>query len=1103
MQLRQGFWIFPFAIALLSVSLIAQTAGTISGVVQDESAAVIPGANVTITNADTGISRTVVSDADGRYAVPGLNPGQYDLQAEKMGFGTEVRKGVTLNVGSVIVIQLVLKVGQVTTKTEVTAEAPIVETARNELGTLVEGSAARDLPLNIRSFDHLVALESSAPAFRPSTGNNAIGFNTQYTINGGLQTTNVYMMDGLEMVGGAVATSSPGGVLGVNFGVDAIQEFKVLTGSYNAEFGKRSGAIINIATRSGTNQLHGSGFEFIRNSDVDARGFFDQGSPTPYKRNQFGGTVGGPIKKDKIFYFGNFEGLQLRQSTTALGEYLDTQGRLGYLPCSQTKNVVCNNATGLAFVGVSPNMQPYLFLLPPINTGVDYGNGAGENIRVTSSPANAEYYLGRTDVKISEKDSLLARYTQTDQWNNSPSGYGFYTPYISHDKAALLTENRIISANTLNTARVGFTQAFSQTDTLPATQSIDSGDYIPGANNPALAFTGLGAPFVGRVGFNVVGAAGGPPFGGFGSGTPHRPYTINTYDANDQVSHQVGAHSLTFGGGYQRLQHNEKYSFYDRGSYTFATLQGLITAQPTTFIGADVNTCPQSVTLQNGSQQILGGPGSQDCNDGNKGYRQHYIYAFLNDDWKLTRTVTLNAGLRYEIMTVPTEVNNRISNFVPAVVNGNLTVATQPVYGSPFYDGHHDLFEPRIGIAWDVFGNGKTAVRSGFGLYYDQITNMFMEDTSNNQPFYNSVQVTNPGWPSPFANGAVGLLTGDGIDPRLKVPARLQYNISIQQQITPSTSITLGYVGAHAYHLIQITDPNTAIPQILPQGTPGCNYNPCEFYAPGLKPRNPLLGVMDEVYSNGDDSYQALQFDFTQRLSHGLRSKASFTWSKNISDNADGFDTSYNVNDVQIAQQQQLNSAERGLSPFDVGRNLVLNMTYDLPFNKGPQKLVKGWQFSAIETISDGTPVTLIDGFKDAPDDTKDTADRPNLVNSIPGCSNNPLTGMKGPTVSYFNASCFVPAPAGFYGNLGRETLIGPGFANLDVTLEKSTNITERFKILFRAEAFNLLNRAQFAQPSVSLFNSNGSPNPTAGLITALLPGTLGRQFQLGLKFLF
>src|SRR5258706_3792972 len=405
MRFQKRVWVVVFAIVLSSAILHAQTGGTIAGVVQDESAGAIPGATVTITNVNTGIVRTTVSDDGGRYRVAGLIPGSHEVQVELMGFQTAVRKGLTLNVGSAIDIPMVLKAGQIEEKIEVTAAAPMVQTANASLGAVVEGETVRDLPVNGRSFDQLISMQSSSPTYRPQGGNGTVGMATAFTINGAWQTMNTYLMDGVEQVGGALMGTAPGGALGKNMGVDAVEEFKVLTGSYSPEYGKRAGAGFNNATRSGIKALHGFAYQFHRDSKFDALNYFDT-ARTPFRRNQFGATIGGPVKKDRTFFFGNYEGLRDLSTPSLVGVYPDDNARNGFLPCAVVTPAPSPcPANGLFNVGVAASVVPFLAEMAPRTNGKNFGDGTAEYRVAKPQIGHQNFALARLDHQLSESHS--------------------------------------------------------------------------------------------------------------------------------------------------------------------------------------------------------------------------------------------------------------------------------------------------------------------------------------------------------------------------------------------------------------------------------------------------------------------------------------------------------------------------------------------------------------------------------------------------------------------------------------------------------------------------------------------------------------------------
>jgi len=1020
------------AIGVLSYSGWAQTStGTISGLVTDESGAVAPGAQVTIRNVETGIARSSTTDAAGRYRVPSLIPGRYEVQAQLTGFETAVRSGVVLAVAQEAVINLVLRVGQVTQKTVVTAEAPMVETTTSTLSGLVDDQTIRDLPLNGRSFDQLISLEASAPTFHQT--NNA---QSVFTVNGARTQANLFLMDGTEMSSGSFQTNMPGGALGINMGVDAIQEFQVLTGDYSAAYGKKAGAIVNIATRSGTNQFHGSAFEFLRNSDLDARNFFDKGSgPPAFKRNQFGGTLGGPVKRDQTFFFGNYEGL--RQN---LGETLIA--------------IVPNNASRLQAV---PAVQPFMVLFPAPN-GRDFGDGSAQSINSAAQVGSENFFLTRIDHKLSDKDFIFGRYNFTQARLLTPDKNPITANTTTSRDQVLTLEEKRVYATTVNQVRFGYTRSFSFLNDLPVNPVPSSLIFFPGAET------------IGNITFGGVGSVQGALTNAGTGLNSDRSLALNLFDYSDQLFLNRGSHALEIGVEMQRIQRNENYTNYVRGAMQFTGLQAFLAGTPFLFRAPSLTT----------------------SNDAHKGFRQNYFASFIQDDYKVRRNLTLNLGLRYEFMTGPSEVDGRISNYYFQNVNGNPILVDTPRVGNPLFQSHWLSFAPRVGFAWDPFGNGKTSVRGGVGIFYDQSLDAEIQFfAQGNPPFFTVVQVSNPSFPFGFsgASGNAPKVSPDTTTFNLSVPTMKTWNFGIQREIRANTVLNLSYVGSSSYHLSRRTDGNTAIPIILPDGT--------KFFSPNAAPRNPDLGGSRVIATDADANYHALQIEVTQRLSHNLRFKGSYSYSKNL-------DNGSNPNGPQIngtpdTPQDPYNlTAEWGPSAFDMRHSMSANFTYDLPgrdFQGMAGKLVGGWELSGITTIQSGTAFTVQTGFAQSNNQANEFVDRPNLK---PGANNNPVLG--GPD-HYFDSTVFALEPPGTYGNVARDTLVTPGFATLDLTLAKEFPVRERLKIDFRSEFFNSLNRANFGLPDYVVFNKNGSYRGAAGTITSTIGSS--RQIQFGLKLLF
>ncbi len=1037
---------------MLSCSTLAagqSSTGSIAGAVEDESQSPVPGVLVTVTKVDTGVTRTVTTDSGGRYHSPELIPGPYEVQAQLEGFQTAVRKGVVLTVGSQVVVNLVLAVGKLTETTVVTAQAPLVEVTNATMQGLVDEKTIRDLPLNGRSFDQLITLEASAPMINARGRTTLTGQGNVFSVGGARTQSNQYLMDGTELVGAGSATTQPGGALGKNMGVEAIQEFTVLTGSYSAAYGKRAGGVINIATRSGTNQLHGSAFEFHRNDAFDARNFFDPGDAPPFTRNQFGGAMGGPLKHDRTFFFANYEALRETLGLSKIAIVPDDNARRGLLPDPARPGTLRN-------VGVAPGVAAYMALIPPVN-GRNFGDGTAESINSVTRLSHQDFGLVRVDHKLSDRDSVFGRYNLSQASLNDPADNPYFTSVNQSRDQMLTVEEKRVYQKWLNSARFGFTRARIFTDSTALVDIDPSLVFLPGAKT------------IGPINYGSNTAAA--PLTQMGTDTSaERYFIVNQYDLQDQLFYYHGSHSVKVGAQLQRIQHDENFQNSVRGAFEFADFESFLRGRPTVFRAP----APSEV----------GGTAAKD-------YRLKYFSTFVQDDWAVHPGLTLNLGLRYELMTVPVEADdNRISNYRADIVNGTRVLETAPILGSPFFQDHHRSFAPRVGFAWDPSGHGATAVRGGFGVFYDQVESEFRFFTANNAPFFSLMEVRNGTFPGGFAagSGAARTPAPDGVDFNIQVPTRRQWNLGIERQLTSNTMFNIGYVGSSSYNLMRLSDANTAAPQILADGT--------KYYAAGLKRKNPALGGSRFITTDADASYQALQFEFNQRITHGLRSKVSVTYGKTM-DDASAVISQHSTASPAATQDPDNPEGDRGLSAYDVRRNFVANFTYDVPVGDmagAARALLGGWQVSGILTLQDGTPFTVLDGYSRSRDLARSAADRPNLK---AGASANPVLG--GPD-QYFDPSGFELQPIGTYGNLGRNTMIGPGLQTIDCSVVRIVPLGHA-RLDMRLEMFNLLNRANFGLPDASLFTTSGLLRGAAGRINNT--STTSRQVQIGAKLTF
>ena len=1077
---KYAFTVLTFAsfvvCMLIPIPVCAQVVGaTLSGTVTDTSGAVVPKAQVFIQNVSTGISTTVPTNAEGVYAAANVLPGDYEVTVSCAGFKTEARSGVNLTVGAHQVLNITLHVGQTAQKIDVTGAVTTVELASSAVGGVVEATTIEELPLNGRDWTTLAVLEpgvSKVLTQQPNVGNSlgGRGYGQELAISGTRPQLNNYRIDGISVVD--YAGGSPGSSLGVALGVDAIEQFSVLTSNASAEYGRTSGGVVNAITRSGTNTIHGSAFWFLRDEGLDARNYFDTTIP-PFHRNQFGGSAGGPIQKDKTFFFVDYEGLRENLGTTNINK----------VPSQDARNGILHNPDGTTTtVTVDPLVAPFLPLFPLPNAGL-IGNGDTGLFDIATNAALTENYVTtKIDRKFSTKDSISGTFFRDKASNQSPDNLD--TQLVDSPTSGTMIgveESHLFSPTLMNSVRGGYHRvtAFPEQSVKainPLAGDLSLGSF-PGRFAPSISVTGLD---------NYNGGLGALSSQGF---------YWNSIQAYDDAFLTKGTHLIKFGFAFERMQMNNRI-LPDNGNFSFGSLQSFLTNQPTSFNGAP----PNNVSGHGDRQTLLGG--------------------YLQDDWRVRHNLTLNLGLRYEMVTVPTEVENKISNLV------TFTSPT-PKLGSPYFNNPTlRNFEPRVGVAWDPSGSGKTSVRAAFGIFdVLPLIYEFSGAIGTSAPF--TEKVAAPGTPGSFPTGIVATIFGSGAPP----PTTLRYgsiqvnpprnylmlwNLNIQRELTPSTTFMVGYVGNHGVHMLnRADDVNMVLPQATPQGLLW------PFPAGSGTILNPVIGDIRGEYWTGTALYDALEVQLTKRMSHGFHMQGSYTWGKNIDTGSASVIGDPFTNSI-TSPLWFCGACRRGLSDFNIGQTLVVNYVWDLPSPKSwgvvASHLLGGWQLGGIITAETGVPFTPLIGGDPLGENSTDPFAYPSRVPG-PGCGSpvNP-----GNPNNYVKLQCFsvpmatpaiaalctpfsaVPGScANLFGNAGRNSVIGPGLVTWDFSLVKNTHVKERFNLQFRAEFFNILNKANFGTPvdNSTFFDSGGNPVGGAGALDTT--STTSRQIQLGLKVIF
>jgi hypothetical protein len=1068
----------------------AQTASSLSGAVMDPSGAAIAGADVAVKDVNTGAARGTTTDGSGRYQVLELPVGDYALTVRKAGFATETRTGVHLAVGQDGTADVRLEVAGVRQDVTVNSNASILNTTTADIAGLVGEAQVKDLPLNGRSFDELMTLDPGVVNFTAEkTGgvgvsNSTVGNN--FSVSGNRPQQNLFLLNGIEFTGAAENNMQPGGTSQELLGVDAVEEFNVLRDSYGAEYGKRPGAQVLIVTQGGTNAVHGSAYEFLRNRAFDARNYFNQATIPPFQRNQFGASLGGPIQRNRTFAFGNYEGFRQHLHQAGVALVPDANARAGYLPCKLVTPAPnpCP-ASGLVDVGVAPSVVPLLNLWPtPAANSPDFG-GIAEVFNSPLQTIRDDFGTVRVDRNFGRSDVLTAAYTVDDSNDVTPTAADLYSTDLENlrEQVLSLEETHVFSPTLLNVVRVGYSRAayFYTGEPTPGTPAASAGGFVAGK----------------PVGTVVVGgsAAANPSaqVSQAGSNTGSDLHIArNLYTYEDHVTLTRGRHNVSAGVWLQPLQANEDLALTQFGQATFTGLQQFLTGTVGTF------TYDPAPTEMNW-RSLLGA-------------------WYVQDVVRLRPNLTASVGFRDEFTTGWNEAHGRAANF--AFANG--VIQTAPHIGDSAFTQNNATFlpEPRIGVAWQA--RSGTVVHASFGMFND-LQDALGYRMDQNAPFNPSYSIAN----LPVANFPLAVspvpanakVAPAGVQPNMDTPTLISWSLRVEQQLTPNTKFSLGYVGSHGYHEIVSLDDNEPTPTICP-GAPCPATYPTTFAAPvagaavpagsyyipsGTPLANPALAAAWAWFSRGDSSYHALEADFQHRLSHGLMLRGTYTWSKAL-DDGDSLNATAAGNAPGLVSNPFDLRADWGPATYDVRNVGVISEVYQLPFGRHQHFLsdagrvtdafVGGWTANSIVTLQSGFPFTPQLSYN--PSNNGDTKN-PVRPFANPNFRGNPIVGKAS---EWFNPAAFLAPPngSGFYGNLGRDSLVGPGVTEWDYSMFKDTTLHERMRLQLRTEFFNILNHTNYNTPNLVVFTPSGV-SPTAGVVTST--STTSRQIQFAAKVLW
>jgi hypothetical protein len=1018
--------------ALFAASARAQIAATLVGSVEDQTGARIADVRITLTNTGTGVVRESTTDAEGRFTFAAIPAGEYVVRASRSGYRTIVREGIRLTVAEQTSLALVLQVG-IEEDVRVVAATPQITLRSGELSFLVDQRTIERVPINGRNFTDLVALQPGVNPFPHRDNGSVVAHGLAMSVNGQDPRANVYLLDGTLM--NDFTNGPAGSAAGTALGMDTVAEFRVQASTYSAEFGRNVGGQINAITRSGTNAWSGGFFEYHRNDTLDARNFFDVGEKPDFVRHQLGGTVGGPIARDRLFLFVGYETLREGLGRTIVTTVPDDNARLGILPTGS--------------VTIDPAIVPFLDAFPRAN-GDALGGGLARYTFPFDQRLSQNFFQARIDAVLPANAQWFVRYTLDDADQRLPTDYPqFPRAFVSRNQFLTSEFRQVLNARTIHTLRFGYSrtrigqEVEANTDTpLPV--------FVPGR------------PMVGAIDIG-----GMPRFGTQASANVRLRQDVISLQYD--VVRTRGRHLLKMGGLVEHYRDDEFNPTFSLGIFRFANLSAFLRNQPAQFIGLT----PEGDLQRHWNWTLFG--------------------AYLQDDIQLD-DVTINAGLRMEGTSMPRDTGGRDINM-------------RDVLGAPelgqLYDNPAPTVSPRLSAAWNVGGSGRTSIRGGYGLYFNTNNHQNLIVTITNPPATPRVIIPNPTFPVPPFERATGISVRP-IQYDVQWPRVHMWNATVERQLGADLAVSVGYAGSRGRHLWRNSDVNIPTPTLLADGTP--------FYPPGQTRPNPAYSAIELKSSDGDSWYKALIVDVRRRWGAGFQLQSSYTWSKaeDTSQNSTFFSDSTTA--TTSAMPEFIPDYNKGLSDFHAAHNWVTTFAWDVPewtrLRGVASAVVNGWRLAGLVRMRSGNPLTPMiqtnwSRSLWAPSLGPGTGpDRPSYA---PGFG--PDNAVTGDPNLWFNPAAFVLPPAGTFGNVGRNELIGPDLRTVDLAISRVLTLPgpgAASRLELRVEIFNVFNRANFGPPSLIAFagqNASEAILSSFGQIRTTV--TPGRQAQIGVRWSF